>query len=399
LVQGELMVATNLFAVYGKPATMSRITLAFMQDTGWYDVDMEAAGFLNWGHSAGCAFVEKTCNDWIAANPNQQYFCTREQYADTVNTMCTFDGLARARCEDAQFADGCGMKVCGRQAAMYVGQRAAVVRSKWAAGQNGCRPAMHLPQTRSSVHCHAYADWFCCHVYCTQVALGTSPNCLSRQYQAAAGDKFGWQNGLTSRCVPVTWLFNTYAYQFPDSTYKDGWRDSMCYKSTCSAEGTLQLDILGTKVNCPSGQMVDLSKVRDHCFCYCSACSQQTVGCWRRRQSAESEGFLSAAVHLSRWSTEKLVLLCPQVMPNSFQKGMVGPCPDNARICNTLSCNESCTVGGTCVEGRCFCNLQYTGPECAKKLTPSGNYTTYIPVADDGSSAFSGYDSGYLMVS
>lgn len=110
--QGELMVATNLFAVYGKPATMSRITLAFMQDTGWYDVDMDAAGFLNWGFQQGCDFVEKTCNDWIASNPSQQFFCTREQYADTVNTMCTFDGLARARCEDAQFADGCGMKVC-----------------------------------------------------------------------------------------------------------------------------------------------------------------------------------------------------------------------------------------------------------------------------------------------
>ena len=95
-----------------------------------------------------------------------------------------------------------------------------------------------------------------------QVALGTTPNCLSKQYQASAGDKFGWQNGLSSRCVPVTWLFNTFSYQFPDSTYKEGWRDSMCYKSSCSSEGVLQLDILGTKVNCPSGQMVDLSKVR-----------------------------------------------------------------------------------------------------------------------------------------
>jgi hypothetical protein len=44
LLQGELMVATNLFAVYGKPATMSRITLAFMQDTGWYDVNWDSAG-------------------------------------------------------------------------------------------------------------------------------------------------------------------------------------------------------------------------------------------------------------------------------------------------------------------------------------------------------------------
>lgn len=106
------MVATNLFAVYGKPATLSRITLAFMQDTGWYDVQWDQAGFLNWGYQAGCDFVAKTCTDYAAANPDQQYYCTKEQYADTVNTVCTFDGFARAKCEDAQFADGCIMKVC-----------------------------------------------------------------------------------------------------------------------------------------------------------------------------------------------------------------------------------------------------------------------------------------------
>jgi hypothetical protein len=95
----------------------------------------------------------------------------------------------------------------------------------------------------------------------------------------------------------------------------------------------------------------------------------------------------------------RAVLCLVQVLPNQFQRGMVGPCPDNAVACNSLGCNESCTVGGTCVKGKCFCNLQYTGPECAKKLTPSGNYTTYVPVADDGSRGFSDYDSGYLMVS
>jgi hypothetical protein len=31
----------------------------------------------------------------------------------TTNSVCTFDGLARAKCEDAQFADGCVMKVGG----------------------------------------------------------------------------------------------------------------------------------------------------------------------------------------------------------------------------------------------------------------------------------------------
>ncbi|KAF8060553.1 Invadolysin [Scenedesmus sp. PABB004] len=287
--QGELMVATNLFAVYGKPATMSRITLAFMQDTGWYDVDWSAAGFLNWGYKAGCDFVAKTCADYIAAHPEQQYYCSPAEYADDVNTVCTFDGLARAKCEDAQFADGCIMKV----------------------------------------------------------ALGTSPNCLSKQYASAAGDKFGWRNGLSSRCAPVTWLFNTHAYQFPDSSYKEGWRDSMCYASSCT-DGSLQLDVLGTKVPCPSGQRVDLAKV----------------------------------------------------LPSQFQKGLIGPCPDNAAYCGGLACGEACTVGGTCVAGRCYCNLAYTGPSCGQKLTADGNYSAYVPVVEDPTSPTpAAVDDGFLMVS
>lgn len=123
--------------------------------------------------------------------------------------------------------------------------------------------------------------------------MGTSPNCLAKQYQASAGDKFGWQNGLNSRCMPVTWLFNTYAYQFPDSTYKEGWRDSMCYKSSCTSEGALQLDILGNKVNCPTGQTVDLSKVGDgqqHSVAHTSPC-----GVHMRAHVCSVEGWVRAA--------------------------------------------------------------------------------------------------------
>jgi hypothetical protein len=46
VAQGEIMVATNLFGAHGRPATLSRITLAFMQDSGWYDV--------NWGEVGEC---------------------------------------------------------------------------------------------------------------------------------------------------------------------------------------------------------------------------------------------------------------------------------------------------------------------------------------------------------
>jgi hypothetical protein len=71
-----------------------------------------AAGFLDWGWQAGCDFVGKTCTAYAAAHPGQQYFCTKEQYiSDNVNTLCTFDGLARAQCAEAPFAEGCAMKV------------------------------------------------------------------------------------------------------------------------------------------------------------------------------------------------------------------------------------------------------------------------------------------------
>lgn len=46
-----------------------------------------------------------------------------------------------------------------------------------------------------------------------QMALYASPNCLNPQHATSAGDKFGWASGLSSRCYPVTWLFNNYEYQ------------------------------------------------------------------------------------------------------------------------------------------------------------------------------------------
>jgi hypothetical protein len=69
------------------------------------------------------------------------------------------------------------------------------------------------------------------------MALYATANCLNPQYATAAADAFGWANGLSSRCYPVTWLFNNRQYQFPDSTFKEGWKDAVCYESTCNDQG------------------------------------------------------------------------------------------------------------------------------------------------------------------
>lgn len=43
----------------------SRITLALMEDTGWYKANYSMAVPLTWGKGLGCDFVMKSCKDWI----------------------------------------------------------------------------------------------------------------------------------------------------------------------------------------------------------------------------------------------------------------------------------------------------------------------------------------------
>lgn len=43
----------------------SRITLALMEDTGWYKANYSMAQTLNWGKNLGCEFSMKSCKEWM----------------------------------------------------------------------------------------------------------------------------------------------------------------------------------------------------------------------------------------------------------------------------------------------------------------------------------------------
>lgn len=45
----------------------SSITLALMEDTGWYRANYAMAQHLEWGHRLGCNFAKKSCMDWMNA--------------------------------------------------------------------------------------------------------------------------------------------------------------------------------------------------------------------------------------------------------------------------------------------------------------------------------------------
>ncbi|XP_041371859.1 leishmanolysin-like peptidase [Gigantopelta aegis] len=60
IFENEAMTGT-----YTQNSVISRITLAMMEDTGWYKANYERAELYEWAKNLGCDFVRKSCYDWI----------------------------------------------------------------------------------------------------------------------------------------------------------------------------------------------------------------------------------------------------------------------------------------------------------------------------------------------
>lgn len=63
IFENEAMTGTHT-----QSPVFSRITLALMEDSGWYKVDYDKAIPLTWGRNLGCDFAMKSCKDWITTN-------------------------------------------------------------------------------------------------------------------------------------------------------------------------------------------------------------------------------------------------------------------------------------------------------------------------------------------
>lgn len=60
ILENEAMTGTHT-----QSPVFSRITLALMEDSGWYKVNYSMASPLSWGRGLGCDFVMKSCKYWI----------------------------------------------------------------------------------------------------------------------------------------------------------------------------------------------------------------------------------------------------------------------------------------------------------------------------------------------
>ncbi|XP_043929619.1 leishmanolysin-like peptidase [Protopterus annectens] len=86
----------------------SRITLAMMEDTGWYKANYSMAEKLDWGQGMGCDFVNKSCKFWIDQHRQKKQLVS--PYCDTLRTnplqlTCRQDLKAVAVCNLQKYTE------------------------------------------------------------------------------------------------------------------------------------------------------------------------------------------------------------------------------------------------------------------------------------------------------
>ncbi|XP_044740862.1 leishmanolysin-like peptidase isoform X2 [Chrysoperla carnea] len=84
---------------------ISRISLALMEDTGWYKANYWMAESMSWGRGLGCDFVMKSCKEWMAIKSAKgrsiHPFCNKVK-RDPLQTECTEDRTSVALCNLAE---------------------------------------------------------------------------------------------------------------------------------------------------------------------------------------------------------------------------------------------------------------------------------------------------------
>ena len=76
---------------------MSKFTLHFLNDVGWYKINFAFAEENPWGRNAGCEFFQPSCDAKQVPN-----FCTTPS-----RTGCSVDRMSKTQCVKSRFTDKC----------------------------------------------------------------------------------------------------------------------------------------------------------------------------------------------------------------------------------------------------------------------------------------------------
>ena len=100
IFQNEAMTGTHT-----QNPIYSRITMALMEDTGWYLPNYDMADDFKWGRNLSCAFALNSCLEWMETRQSQGLsihpYCNKVK-RDPLETECTDDRSSVALCNLVQ---------------------------------------------------------------------------------------------------------------------------------------------------------------------------------------------------------------------------------------------------------------------------------------------------------
>ncbi|KAJ8352702.1 hypothetical protein SKAU_G00241780 [Synaphobranchus kaupii] len=243
----------------------SRITLAIMEDTGWYRANYSLSERLDWGRGLGCDFVMKSCKHWMERQRQDRQVIT--PYCDTVRTTplqltCRQDQLAVAVCNLQKYPQELPLEY------QYFDHVVGVPQTDLAFYGGAVEIADYCP----------FSQEFSWHL---SGAYHRSSNCRVLENQPDSWRNYGAEEyGPDSVCVyqRSPFVMEQCATRM---TYPD-W-GSGCYKTSCSAQG-LTVWVQATPFLCAhAGQLLTVN-VRISQWVYsgmliCPACSDFCSTC------------------------------------------------------------------------------------------------------------------------
>ncbi|MCL7035439.1 hypothetical protein MKW94_001301 [Papaver nudicaule] len=308
-------------------SVVSRMTLALLEDSGWYKANYSMADHLDWGRNQGSEFVTYPCNHWKGA-----YHCNTTQLSG-----CTYNREAEGYCPIVSYSGDL---------------------PQW---------ARYFPEANKGGQ-SSLAD------YCTYFVAYSDGSCTDTNSARAPDRMLGEVRGSSSRCMSSS-LVRT-GFVRGSTTQGNG-----CYQHRC-ANNSLEVAVDGSWKVCPeAGGAIQFAGFNGQLICpaYHELCRSVPVPV--SGQCSNSCNFNGDCVDgkcrcfLGFHGHDCSKRSCPDNCNGHGKCLASGICEcENGRTgvdCSTAVCDEQCSLhGGVCDNGVCeFRCSDYAGYTCQNSST------------------------------
>ncbi|PKI43753.1 hypothetical protein CRG98_035859 [Punica granatum] len=303
-------------------SVVSKMTLALLEDSGWYEANYSMADRLDWGRNQGTEFVTSRCDQWKGA-----YHCNTTQFSG-----CTYNREAEGYCPIVSYSGDL---------------------PQW---------ARYFPQSNKGGQ-SSLAD------YCTYYVAYSDGSCTDANSARPPDRMLGEVRGSSSRCMASS-LVRT-GFVRGSMTQGNG-----CYQHRC-VNNSLEVAVDGIWKVCPdAGGPIRFPGFNGELICpayheLCSTSSARVVG-----QCPNSCSFNGDCVDgkcrcfLGFRGHDCSKRSCPGNCSGRGRCLRNGVCQCQDRYtgvdCSTEVCDEQCSLhGGVCDNGKCeFRCSDYAGYTC-----------------------------------